>query len=95
MLNGDAVIGRGFDDKAGSFVVSEVLRLLKGKRIQAAVHGVSTVQEELGLRGGKTSAYGIDPDIGIAIDVTFASDHPEVDKKQVGDISLLNLKKAK
>jgi putative aminopeptidase FrvX len=88
VLNGDTVIGRGFDDKAGSFTVSEVMRLLKGKKIKAAVYGVSTVQEELGLRGGKTSAYGIDPDIGIAIDVTFASDHPEVDKKQVGDISL-------
>ncbi|MDT8395987.1 MAG: M42 family metallopeptidase [bacterium] len=88
VINGSAVIGRGFDDKAGSFTVSEVMRLLKGKKISAAVYGVSTVQEELGLRGGKTSAHGIDPDIGIAIDVTFASDHPEVDKKQVGDISL-------
>jgi endoglucanase len=88
VINGASVIGRGFDDKAGSFTVSEVMRLLKGKKIKAAVFGVSTVQEELGLRGGKTSAHGIDPDIGIAIDVTFASDHPEVDKKQVGDISL-------
>jgi endoglucanase len=87
-LLGKKVIGRGFDDKAGSFTVSEVLRLLKGKKISAEVHGVSTVQEELGLRGAKTSAYGIDPDVGLAIDVTFASDHPEMDKKQVGDISL-------
>ena len=88
VLNGNCVIGRGFDDKTGSFTVSEVLRLLKGKKIKASVFAVSTVQEELGLRGGKTSAYGIDPDIGIAIDVTFASDHPDTDKKQLGDISL-------
>ncbi len=88
VLNGNCVIGRGFDDKAGSFTVSEVLRLLKGRKVKASVFAVSTVQEELGLRGAKTSAHGIDPDIGIAIDVTFASDHPDTDKKQLGEISL-------
>jgi endoglucanase len=88
VLERSRVIGRGFDDKAGSFTVSEVLRLLKGIKVRAAVYSVSTVQEELGLRGGKTSAFGIDPDVGIAVDVTFASDHPDVEKKQVGEISL-------
>jgi putative aminopeptidase FrvX len=88
VLNGNCVIGRGFDDKAGAFTVSETLRLLKGRNLKASVYGVATVQEELGLRGGKTSAHGIDPEIGIAIDVTFASDHPDTDKKQLGDISL-------
>jgi putative aminopeptidase FrvX len=88
VLNGNCVIGRGFDDKVGSFTVSEVLRLLKGKKVKASVYAVSTVQEELGLRGAKTSAHGIDPDVGIAIDVTFASDHPDTDKKQQGEISL-------
>jgi endoglucanase len=88
VLSGNRVVGRGFDDKAGSFTVSEVLRLLKGVNISAAVFGVSTVQEELGLRGAKTSAYGIDPEVGIAIDVTFASDHPFTEKNQMGDISL-------
>ena len=87
-LAGDVVAGRAFDDKMGSFVVSEVLRHLSGKKFPAAVFAVSTVQEELGLRGATTSAYGIDPDLGIAVDVTFASDHPEVDKKQVGEITL-------
>lgn len=88
VISGSRVIGRGFDDKAGSFTASEVLRLLKGAGLKAAVFAVSTVQEELGLRGAKTSAHGIDPDVGIAIDVTFASDHPGTDKNQVGDIAL-------
>ncbi|MGD8352556.1 MAG: M42 family metallopeptidase, partial [Pseudomonadota bacterium] len=88
VLDGNYVIGRGFDDKAGSFTVSEVVRLLKGRKINAAVYAVATVQEELGLRGAKTSAHGIDPEIGIATDVTFASDHPDTDKKQLGEISL-------
>ena len=87
-LAGDMVAGRAFDDKVGSFVASEVVRILSKKRIKAALYSVSTVQEELGLRGAKTSAYGIDPDVGIAVDVTFASDHPEIDKKQVGRISV-------
>ena len=87
-LEGDIVVGRGFDDKIGSFIVSEVLRLLSGRKIKASVYAVSTVQEEVGLRGAKTSAYGIDPDVGIAVEVTFASDYPEMEKKQVGEIKL-------
>ena len=49
---------------------------------------VSTVQEEIGLRGAITSAYGIDPTVGIAVDVTHATDTPGTEKKQVGDVRL-------
>jgi len=78
----------GFDDKMGTFVVMEAMRLLKKARIEAALYAVATVQEEIGLRGAKTSAFGIDPHVGIACDVDFASDHPTVDKKVVGDVAL-------
>ncbi len=88
VLREDKVVARGFDDKAGAFVVSEVLRLLAGKKMRASVHGVATVQEELGLRGATTSAFGIDPRVGIAIDVTFATDCPGIEKKKVGDIKI-------
>jgi putative aminopeptidase FrvX len=80
----------GIDDKVGAWTVMETLRLLserKGK-LKAAVFAVSTVQEEIGLRGAITSAFGIAPDVGIAVDVTFATDHPATDKRQVGDIKL-------
>ncbi len=87
VLRGDKVVARGFDDKAGAFVVSEALRLLSRKP-RAAVFGVATVQEELGLRGATTSAFGIDPQVGIAVDVTFATDCPDMDKKRVGDIKV-------
>ncbi|MDD5745939.1 MAG: M42 family metallopeptidase, partial [Candidatus Omnitrophica bacterium] len=87
-LLGDMVIGRGFDDKAGAFVVGETLRLLSREALQASVYAVATVQEEIGLRGAQTSAYGIAPDIGIAVDVTFATDFPGMDKKKIGDIKL-------
>ena len=89
-LLGDRVVSRGFDDKVGSFVVAEVLRRIgdKKERPRCTVYGVSTVQEELGLRGATTSAYQIQPDVGIAIEVGHASDYPEVDKKRVGEHKL-------
>jgi len=82
------VAARGIDDRIGTFVVAEVLKKVDSAKLQCAVFGVSTVQEELGLRGAKTSAFGIKPQIGIAIDLTFSADCPEVNKKMVGDISL-------
>jgi endoglucanase len=78
----------GMDDKAGVWIVMEALRLLHGRRLQAAVYAVSTVQEEIGLRGATTSSYGINPAIGIAVDVTHATDTPGNDKKQIGEVSL-------
>src|SRR5262249_52299253 len=57
------------DDKVGLWSVMEALRLLHGKPLQAAVYCVSTVQEEVGLRGATTSAYGIHPHVGVAVDV--------------------------
>ncbi|UCD09758.1 MAG: M42 family metallopeptidase [Dehalococcoidales bacterium] len=87
-LRGSLCAARSFDDKMGVFVVAEALRLLAEKSRKAAVIGVSTVQEELGLRGARTSAFGIDPQIGIATDVGHATDYPTSDKKKVGDIKL-------
>ena len=87
-LANDRVAGRGFDDRAGAFVVVETLRRLQGRKVRVAVYGVSTVQEELGLRGARTSAYGIDPHIGIAIDVGFATDFPGADPKLTGECGL-------
>jgi len=84
----DLVVGRGFDDRMGAWVVAEALRLVASKEPNAAVFAVATVQEEVGLRGARTSAFGIAPDIGIAVDVTHAMDAPGSDKKLVGDISL-------
>ncbi len=88
VLQNKRLAARSFDDKAGVFVLTEVMKGLRGRKFGAAVFGVATVQEELGLRGARTSAYAIRPDVGIAIDVEFSSDYPEIDKKRVGEISL-------
>ncbi len=87
-LRNGLVSSPGLDDKVGVWTVMETLRLLKGRPLQAAVYCVSTVQEEIGLRGATTSAYGIHPTVGIAVDVCHASDTPGNDKKQLGDTRL-------
>lgn len=89
LRNGFAV-SPGMDDKVGLWTVMEALRLMHGKPLQTAVFCVSTVQEEIGLRGATTSSYGIHPAIGIAVDVTHATDTPGNDKKQLGDVRLGN-----
>ncbi len=76
---------RAFDNRIGAFVIADVLRLLKGKKLNVAVHAVSTVQEEVGLRGARTAAYAVDPHIGIAVDVGFATDYPGMNAKITGE----------
>lgn len=87
-LKNDIISARGFDDRIGAFVVADVLRSLKGKKIDAAVYAVSTVQEEIGLRGATTASKAIQADIGIAVDVGFATDAPNMDAKMVGEAKL-------
>ncbi|MDQ2733056.1 MAG: M20/M25/M40 family metallo-hydrolase, partial [Armatimonadota bacterium] len=83
-LYGDLCVSPGFDNKMGSFVMAETVRLLKGKTLKASVHAVSTVQEEIGLRGARTSSYHVGAKVGIAVDVGHVSDYPGIDKRRVG-----------
>jgi endoglucanase len=87
-LRGQLAAAPAMDDKVGVWVVMEALRLLHGKPLQVPVYCVSTVQEEIGLRGAMTSTYGINPTVGIAVDVCHATDTPGNDKKQLGDTRL-------
>lgn len=73
---GDLFTGKAMDDRASVFVLLETLKRLKGKKIGCDLYAVFTTQEEVGLRGALTSAYGIEPDIGVALDVTLAIDTP-------------------
>lgn len=73
------------DDKVGLWVCMEAVRLMHGRSLRAAVYSVSTVAEEIGLRGATTAAYAINPTVGIAVDVCHATDTPGNDKKQVGE----------
>lgn len=79
----------GMDNKTGMWVCLEAARRAQERGgLKVAVHAVATSQEEIGLRGARTSAYGIDPHVGIAVDVTHATDCPTIDKTQESDIKL-------
>lgn len=84
----DLVLTKATDNKSGVFACGALLKYLNDTEIQVNLYCVSSVQEEIGLRGARTSAYGINPDIGLAFDVTTATDHPNTNKKKYGDISL-------
>lgn len=71
---GDRLVAKSMDDRVGVLVAIETLRALKSTPFD--VYFVFTTQEEVGTRGAATSAYGIDPDVGIALDVTPAGDTP-------------------
>ncbi len=85
-LRNDLASAAGMDDRVGVWVVFEALRLIQKQNPKAAVFAVSTVQEEIGLRGAKTSAFTIDPQVGIAVDVTHATDCPGIDQNQFGRV---------
>ncbi|MBP9854647.1 MAG: M42 family metallopeptidase [Candidatus Omnitrophica bacterium] len=79
---------KGCDNRTGAFVVNEVIKILSERSLspKVGVYSVSTVQEEVGLRGAITSSYGINPTVAFAVDVGHASDVPDIDKRQIGDV---------
>ena len=83
-LRDNKVIARGFDDRIGAFVCLETMRLIARRKLDVAVFCVTTVQEEIGLRGATTSSYGCNPHVGIAVDVGFATDHPNGEGDRYG-----------
>jgi endoglucanase len=87
-LKNGRVVARAMDDRIGAFVVLEAARLVAKKKLNCAVYCVTTVQEEIGLRGATTSAYDCDPHVGIAVDVSHATDHPDCDSKRFGHFEL-------
>jgi putative aminopeptidase FrvX len=75
---GQRIVAKALDDRISCSVLVEVLRGLKDSAHD--VYFVFSVQEEVGLRGARTSAYGLEPDLGIAVDITPAADTPEAPK---------------
>jgi putative aminopeptidase FrvX len=78
---GNRLVAKSMDDRVGVLVAIETLRMLKSTLHD--VYFVFTTQEEVGTRGAATSAYSIDPDVGIAIDVTPAGDTPNALKMEM------------
>ncbi len=76
-------LGKAWDNRVGCAATIDVLRSIQNRKHENIYYGVGTVQEEVGLRGAKTSAYKIQPDIGIALDTTIAYDFPGGSKNTV------------
>jgi len=84
------IASRAIDDRIGAFVVLDALRRYATALGSARVVAVATTQEEIGFHGGGAliAASRLNPTMGIAVDVTHASDHPNVEKKDLGEHKL-------
>ena len=83
----DRIVSRSIDDRIGAFIVLEALRRYAEKPGEARVVAAATTQEEIAWHGGGAAvcAHTINPKVAIVVDVTFATDHPNIDKKEIGD----------
>ena len=81
------IVSRSIDDRIGAFVVLEALRRYSQNRGSARVVAAATTQEEIAWHGGGALVCTncINPQLAIVIDVTFATDHPNIEKKEIGD----------
>jgi endoglucanase len=86
-LAGDRIASRAVDNRVGAYVVLEALRMLAEDPPGAAAFAVATVQEEIGYSGGgaRSSAFTLQPDVALVVDVTFSTDVPDIEKKGLGD----------
>ncbi len=86
-LAGDRIASRAIDNRIGAFVVLEALRRLSREAPPAAVFAVATVQEEISYSGGgaRPGAFSLEPQVALVVDVTFSTDVPDIDKKELGD----------
>lgn len=82
MNNEKMLLAKAWDNRIGCAIAIEVLRKLKDVEHPNIVYGVGTVQEEVGLRGARTSAHKIEPDIAFGVDVGIAGDTPGVSEKE-------------
>lgn len=82
MNNEKMLLAKAWDNRIGCAIAIDVLKQLKGTDHPNVVYGVGAVQEEVGLRGARTSTFKIRPDIGFAVDVGIAGDTPGVTERE-------------
>ena len=91
IFNGSIAAARGFDDRAGTWVVIEALRMLASKRkqLKCAVYASSTIHEEGGtLAGASMLTHSIKPDLAVVVDLGFATDMPDVKNARHGEVKM-------
>ena len=89
-LLGERLVSRSMDNLLGAYVALEALRRTaeEGAAFKASFAAIAAVQEEIGLFGARTSAFRVEPDLAIVVDVTHATDAPGIDEKELGSHAL-------
>jgi putative aminopeptidase FrvX len=87
-LRNGRLAGVAMDDRTGIWVIMNALKKVAAQNPAAKVVAVSSVQEEIGLRGATTSSFTVNPDVAIAVDVTHATDCPGIDQNEFGRIEI-------
>jgi endoglucanase len=87
-LRNGRLAGVAMDDRTGIWVIMNALKKIAAQKPSSRIVAVSAVQEEIGLRGATTSAYTVNPDVAIAVDVTHATDCPGIDQNEFGRIEI-------
>jgi endoglucanase len=84
-LAGERLVSRSMDNRLGAYVALEALRRCHERSsLSGSFAAIAAVQEEIGLFGARTSAFAVQPDLAVAVDVTHATDAPGIDEKEVG-----------
>jgi endoglucanase len=78
---GKTYMAKAFDDRVGCALLIDVINKLTQERLPNTVYGVGTVQEEVGLRGARTSSWVVEPDVGLTMETGVAGDVPDVKKE--------------
>jgi endoglucanase len=81
MNTGKTYMGKAFDDRIGCALFVDVIKRLVKEKHPNTVYGVGTVQEEVGLRGARTSSWVVEPDVGLTMEISVAGDVPDVKKE--------------
>jgi endoglucanase len=77
------------DNRLGAYVALEALRRCHERgSLRGSFAAIAAVQEEIGLFGARTSAFAVEPDLAVVVDVTHATDAPGVDEKELGTHTL-------
>jgi len=82
MAPGPSYLGKAMDDRAGCALLVQVIQEFSSAPHSNTIYGVATVQEEVGLRGAKTSSAVVDPDVAIILDVDIAGDVPGIEEDE-------------
>ena len=88
-LSAERLVSRAMDNRLGAYVALEALRRCHERgSLKASFAAIAAVQEEIGLFGARTSAFAVQPDLAIVVDVTHATDAPGIDEKELGSHAL-------